>query len=104
MFKTKEELVTVIKKYVPYPQHIDELDLDSEETAIRFRWRNGNYFRVCLSGVVESIDGGFFLDSDISILFEQVIKQGKIITTVNEHAILQRKFIDELKAMRNEIY
>jgi hypothetical protein len=73
MFKTKSELLEAVIKALPYPQHITELDLSAED-SIRLVWRKSNKFRISLSGFVEEVGDGVLIGSDISILFEALLK------------------------------
>jgi hypothetical protein len=87
---TKGELIEAIMRAVPYPQHINAIDLDSEADAIRFTWR-GDRFRVSTTLFVETSDGHFLNGGNLSILMEQLIKRGMV-------SIWSEKKPEEVKA------
>ena len=71
---TKAQIVTTIVKALPYPEHIDSFDLESEEKAVRFSWRSQR-FRVAPSQpfAVEECTRGFLSGSDQAILLEALL-------------------------------
>lgn len=77
------ELVQAVMKGVPYPQHVNDLDLESESNAIRFEWR-GDRFRVSESGMVEQHKNGCLCGSNIAILMEQCVKIGMVNTVMTK--------------------
>lgn len=73
MIMTKNETLQAIIRAFPYPQHITDLRLDEEPTAVRFTWR-GERFRVAECGIVETVEGACLHGSNIAILAETLIK------------------------------
>lgn len=69
--KNTDILEAVIQK-LPYPQQIKEIDVTSEERAIRFRWR-GFHFRVSAAMSVETVGNGVLIGSDESILLQKIL-------------------------------
>lgn len=72
---TKDELVSLIKAAIPYPDQITDWDVSREEDAVRFTWR-GDRFRVTLRGVgVDQCDPpGFLKGSNLATLLGRLLK------------------------------
>lgn len=71
---TKEALLEAIMRGVPYPSQVTALDLTSEESAIRFTWRQDRFRVSCYSGGVETVEGHLLSGGNMAILMEQVLK------------------------------
>lgn len=67
------KLIELIVQTIPYPSHITDWDF-SEEDAIRFQWRETS-FRVSKNLFVEERDRCFLKGSDITIIFETLLKK-----------------------------
>jgi len=68
------KILEKVIRAVPYPAQIKEIDLVSEDTAIRFRWR-GDVYRVSETLGVETCDRGCLVGSDIAILMQALIQE-----------------------------
>ena len=77
---TKEKLVELIYKSLPYSEQIKELDFTSESDAIRFDWR-GNRFRVADTLFVEEANNGTLAGSDLAIVIGELLKRVSMVTT-----------------------
>jgi hypothetical protein len=74
----KSKILELVIKSIPDPILMSDIDIDSEEFAIRFRWRN-SIFRVtdCLS--VDSIQGSFLVSDSLAKLLETLLKKSNTI-------------------------
>ena len=73
---TKAKFVEAIVKALPYPQHITDWDLDSEEEAIRFTWRRAQFRQsTAYSHRVEECENGLLKGSNLAIVVEALIKR-----------------------------
>lgn len=63
-----------INKCLPYPDQIKDLDFTTEETTIRFAWRETK-FRIDIIGSVEEVGDGVLIGSDICILLRELLKR-----------------------------
>lgn len=71
---TKGELMSVIVNAIPYPNHISDIDLNSENDAIRFSWR-GTRFRVTDSlSVGEVVGDCLVVSNNLIMVFEELLK------------------------------
>lgn len=73
MWNKKEEILEAVIKTLPYSNQIKNLDMSSEQGAIRFTWR-GNKFRIAMSGLVEEVGDGVLSGTDICIIFQELLK------------------------------
>ena len=78
MFKSKESLLEAIIRCIPYPHQMSDIGISTEDDSIRFKWRS-SHFRVSILGSVEEIGDGVLIGSDITIMFEKVLKQFRLM-------------------------
>lgn len=71
---SKLDLLEAAVQSLPYSKHIENIDLDSEDNAIRFTWRK-NRLRLHTSGMVEVVGDGVLMSSDLALLAQQIINQ-----------------------------
>lgn len=69
----KASLVERVYRSIPYSMGISNLDITSEENAIRFDWR-GTRYRVDANGGTEEVGNGVLIGSDCAILMEAIIR------------------------------
>ncbi len=82
MILTKETLVEVITKSLPYPNQITHWDF-SDKSAVTFWWR-GNNLSVSQSLDVNQVDGNVHSGSDLAIVMRTLL-QSRWITIEQEH-------------------
>jgi hypothetical protein len=70
---TNSQILERVIQRVPYPSQIKDMDLTTQQTAIRLTWR-GQRFDVNDRLSVEEIEGGMRLGSNIAILLEALLK------------------------------
>lgn len=74
--ETKEQALELVVKSIPYPEHIKDWDLSSEETSIRFTWRTENRFRFDFKYMsVEEVGNGVLSGTNITILLRELLKR-----------------------------
>lgn len=71
---TKAEIIQAVYDALPYSDQVVRLDIDGEESAIRFRWRGTN-FRVSLTGHTEEALNGCLHGTDLALLARTLIQQ-----------------------------
>lgn len=71
--ESKDKLIELLYKILPYSNQITNLDSTSESEAIRFEWRE-NKIRLSLSGSCEEINNGCLIGTDLCILLKQLLK------------------------------
>ena len=71
---TKDEVVEVIIRALPYAEQISRLDTTSNDSAVRFTWR-GTEFRVSTSGTfsTETVEGPMLVGGNMSILLQALL-------------------------------
>lgn len=74
----KNVLLVLIIRAIPYPQQIEDIELEKDTEAVRFTWR-GTRFRVGQNLMVEEVKDGMLSGSDMAILL------GHILTIVYIH-------------------
>jgi hypothetical protein len=82
---TKDQLVQVVIKVLPYAEQMRDLDLFREMEAIRFTWR-GDRFRVSLSGFTETVDNGMLVGGNRAILMQALVQRGLVQLLMDEAA------------------
>lgn len=70
---TKSEIVQAIYRALPYSDQITGLDIESEDSGVRFTWR-GDTFRVSVGGHVEQCERGCLHGSNLALLARSLIK------------------------------
>lgn len=73
MPKTKDQLIELIIKTLPWPQHISNIDSTLEQDAIRFDWRSSRYRLTTLLSV-EEIQRGLLVSSSAAGLMSALLK------------------------------
>lgn len=73
MVETKEQLVELIYKALPYSQQITQLEFTNSNDSIRFEWR-GEHIQVKLSLGVSIIDDKLIGSSNLTMLIEKILK------------------------------
>ena len=76
---TKEQLVTLIYKALPYSEQIKDLDFSSEADAVRFNWR-GTKFRVDSRFSVDEVDDGMLKGSDFALVVGELVKRTSMMS------------------------
>ena len=69
----KSTLIQKIYAKIPYSNQIENLDITSEESAVRFDWR-GDRYRVSINGHVEEVGNGILSSSPSAILMQTLIQ------------------------------
>ena len=80
---TNDALTEIVMTGLPYPSQISALDTRSEPNAIRFTWR-GERFRVSHSLMVETVERGCLVGSDIGIVMEALFQRVRVAKLQNE--------------------
>ena len=70
---TPEDLIELAVKALPYPDQIRDWDLSTEDSAVRFTWRDTR-FRVSTNLFVEEVTPPVLRGSNISIILEALLK------------------------------
>lgn len=80
---TKDQLLELILRGLPYSNQIKNIDTQSESQAVRFDWRGARY-RVYTVGEygldVEEVGNGVLIGSDKAILMAGLLKIYKTYT------------------------
>ena len=71
---TKEQLVELISKTIPYANQTKGWDWSSEADAVRFTWRDTR-FRVDCDLYVETVDGAILVGNNESLLLRALLEQ-----------------------------
>jgi hypothetical protein len=77
---TKDQLIELLFKSVPYPNQIKNIDTATED-AVYFTWRSSRYKATCNPLSVMKLDVGCLVGDDASILMTQCLKNkiGEVI-------------------------
>jgi hypothetical protein len=75
--RTTGQVIGIILKAIPYPEHISEINLTNAE-CVCLKWRNTR-FRIDLSLHVEEMAGQMLAGSDIAILFRRCLEQSALL-------------------------
>lgn len=73
---SKEAIIQLVYRRLPHSAQIKELDITSEQNAIRLDWR-GDRFRVSESLMVEQVLPGVLARSNLAICIEALLKGGE---------------------------
>lgn len=71
MYKV-EQIISAIYSTIPYSDQIEDLEIQKE--CVRFKWR-GDSFRVSTGVLVEQVDGGCLVGSNIALIIENMIRR-----------------------------
>lgn len=82
------EILSIVRGALPYANQIKNIDVTSEEDAIRFDWRF-NRFRVSAPLGVETVKNGVLHGCDLSIVVEHILKQAEIVAV--DRIVAQRR-------------
>ena len=74
---TKDQLVLVILRTLPYAEQMRDLDTVTEPEAIRFMWRNDR-FRVSITGHASTLEGYMEVGGNLAILMQALVQRGMI--------------------------
>ena len=67
----KVEILERVLRVMPYPNQIH--DIETEDDAIRFRWRS-QHFQITTSLCVDTVGDGVLIGDDASILLAALIR------------------------------
>ena len=84
---TQSDLIVLLLKALPYPQHITGIDL-REPNVVRFTWR-GDTFRVNVHGGhfhAEQVQGGLLAGNNIAILLTALLYRAWLAADVTNYA------------------
>lgn len=73
------EILNTVMKSLPYADQIRDVDMSSENSVIRFRWRS-HEFRVSGSLHVETIQNDCLHGCDLAIVMRQMLKQAELLS------------------------
>ena len=71
---TKDRLLEIIIRALPYSEQMTKIDTTSESDAIRFSWRSQD-FRVTVRLTAETVEPSILVSGDVSILLEALLKR-----------------------------
>jgi len=84
MLMTKDEVVEIVFRTLPYHERITKLDTMSEVDAIRFSWLQGRKFRVAAGSLhVEEVKGGCLEGTTAATLIQALLKMSVKLEQVN---------------------
>lgn len=75
---SKSELIELVHSALPYSDQIQELDISSEEDAIRFSWR-GDTYRVDFNLYCYKVEFSCLVGDKTSMLIRTVLQQYQTI-------------------------
>jgi len=79
---SQAQIIELLINALPYPNQIKDIDLVSEEDAVRFTWRSSRY-RVSLDLFVEEVNAGCLAGSDSAILIRRGLEQTVVLKNVS---------------------
>lgn len=73
---THEKVLEKVIKKIPFPETISDIDITSEEDAVRFSWRGDLVrFRVTKTFSVEEVEDGFLGSNNLTIMLEALLRR-----------------------------
>lgn len=79
---TQAQIIELLINALPYPNQIKDIDIISEEDAVRFTWRSSKY-RVSNALCTEQAYNECLITSDTAILIRRCLDQSVVLRAVS---------------------
>lgn len=74
---TQAQIIERLIRAIPHTHQITDLDIDTEGSCVRFKWR-GTHFRVTGNLDVDELEGSCLIGSDKAILLRQCLRMAGV--------------------------